>query len=78
MQDAIGIELPESDGEYDSVGGMIVDKAGRVPAENETITVGELDIIVRDADRRSVRRVEVVRRAKEVESGTPPTEATAQ
>ncbi len=78
MQDAIGIELPESDGEYDSVGGMIVDKAGRVPAENETITVGELDIIVRDADRRSVRRVEVVRRAKEADAGTPPTEAAAQ
>ncbi len=78
MQDAIGVELPEAEGEYDSVGGLVVDKAGRVPAENETITVGELDIIVRDADRRRVRRVEVVRRVKDEPSEPPTSQAAAQ
>jgi len=65
LRDALKVELPEREGAYRSVGGMVIEIAGRVPGENETVRVGELDVIVRDADRRRVRHVEVVRHARD-------------
>ena len=62
LEDALGVELPENDGSYDSVGGLVVEKAGRVPLSGESVVVGDLEMIVREADRRRVRRVEVTKR----------------
>ncbi|MGF1467637.1 MAG: hemolysin family protein [Sandaracinaceae bacterium] len=47
---------------YDSLGGMLVDLAGRVPEVGHTIQVDSYDFIVREADERHVTRVEVLRR----------------
>ncbi len=77
LREALSVELPEGDGAYRSVGGMVVEVAGRVPAENETVTIGELDIIVRDADRRRVRHVEVVRRVRDEADEASPSENAA-
>lgn len=60
LQDRIGVELPDNEGDYDSVGGLIVDKAGKVPEAGERLTFGNVEFIVRERDQRRVRRVEVV------------------
>ncbi len=50
----------ESDGEYDSLGGLLVHEAGRVPSVGERIVVAGLEFLVREADAKRVTRVEVV------------------
>jgi putative hemolysin len=61
LQDRIGVDLRDDDGgDYDSVGGLIIDKAGKVPENGETLSFGNVEFIVRERDPRRVRRVEVV------------------
>jgi CBS domain containing-hemolysin-like protein len=62
LEKALDVVLPEDDGGYESVGGLLLERTGHVPVQNERVVVGDLELIVRDADRRRVRRVEVVRR----------------
>ncbi len=57
-----GLALPEQVRSYESLGGMVVDLAGRVPKNGDSVEVGGHDIIVRAADERRVSRVEIVRR----------------
>jgi CBS domain containing-hemolysin-like protein len=56
------LQIPEDAGDYDSLGGMIVDIAGRVPTRGESIEVGAHHLIIRDGDERHVTRVELVTR----------------
>jgi CBS domain containing-hemolysin-like protein len=63
-----GLKLPEGANGYESLGGMLVDLAGKVPTSGEEIEIGDHALIVRAADERHVTRVEVVAR----ESGLPP------
>ncbi len=55
----MGITLPEANG-FVSVGGLVMEQLGKVPAPGTVITVGPVDFVVRDADDRRVRRIEVV------------------
>lgn len=61
LADVIPVDL-EAEGAYDSVGGLVVELAGRVPAVGERVQVEGFDFIVRDADARHVRWVEVRQR----------------
>jgi len=45
---------------YESLGGMLVDLAGRVPKSGELIEIRGHDLIVRQSDERRLQRVEVV------------------
>ncbi len=54
---------------FRSVGGLVVDAAGRVPGLGEKVDVGEYRFTVIDADRRRVRKVELQRFV----AGVPPT-----
>ena len=56
---ALGKPLPE-DGEFESLGGLIVSRAGRVPKVGATVQVGGLKFIVREADEKRVVKVEIV------------------
>jgi putative hemolysin len=56
---ALGKPLPE-DGEFESLGGLIVSHAGRVPKVGATVHVGGLKFIVREADEKRVVKVEIV------------------
>ena len=69
LEKTLGIELPEDDGEYESVGGLLLERTGHVPVPNERVVVGDLEFIVRDADRRRIRRVEILRRARPTGEG---------
>jgi magnesium and cobalt exporter, CNNM family len=52
-----GIELPE--GAYETVGGYVMDRLGRVPRRGDIVTTDRLEIGVRRMDGRRVREVEV-------------------
>ncbi|MGD0053725.1 MAG: transporter associated domain-containing protein, partial [Vulcanimicrobiaceae bacterium] len=49
-----------ADGEFESLGGLIVSRAGRVPPVGATLHVGGVKLIVREADETRVVRVEIV------------------
>ncbi len=61
LEDRIGESICEDKSEFDSLGGMLVHLAGRVPAIGETLMTGAYRIVVLDADERRVRRVEMLK-----------------
>jgi putative hemolysin len=61
LSDTLDVALPTEGGDYDSLGGMVVELAGRVPEVGESVMVPPFELIVRDADDRHVTRVEIVR-----------------
>jgi putative hemolysin len=62
LAEITGLALPEQARSYESLGGMLIDLAGRVPKSGDSIEVAGHEMIVRAADERRVSRVEVVRR----------------
>ena len=50
------------EGEFDSIGGMVMELIGGVPERGARVAAGPFDLIVLDADERHVTRVEIVRR----------------
>jgi putative hemolysin len=62
LAEITGLSLPDHTRPYESLGGMLIDLAGRVPKSGDSIEVGGHEMIVRAADERRVSRVEVVRR----------------
>jgi CBS domain containing-hemolysin-like protein len=56
---ALGKPFPD-DGEFESLGGLIVSRAGLVPKVGATLQVGGLKLIVREADATRVVKVEIV------------------
>jgi CBS domain containing-hemolysin-like protein len=59
LEQALGKHLPD-DGEFESLGGLIVSRAGRVPQVGATVRVDGLKLIVREADETRVVKVEIV------------------
>jgi len=55
----LGRNIP-ADGEFESLGGLIVHRVGRVPEVGATLTVDGLKLIVREADKTRVAKVEIV------------------
>jgi CBS domain containing-hemolysin-like protein len=66
LAEITGLRLPENAAGYESLGGMLIDLAGRVPRSGESIEIGDHDLIVRAADERRVTRVEVVERSQQL------------
>jgi putative hemolysin len=59
LSSRIGVPLPEADNVV-SVGGLVMEQLGKVPATGTVVQVGPVDFVIRDADERRVRRIEVV------------------
>ncbi|HJL20220.1 MAG TPA: hemolysin family protein [Sandaracinaceae bacterium LLY-WYZ-13_1] len=55
-------DIGAEEGDFDSLGGMVVELAGRVPQIGESVLAHGFEFIVREADERHVTRVEVLRR----------------
>jgi CBS domain containing-hemolysin-like protein len=55
----LGREIP-TDGEFESIGGLLVAHSGRVPEVGASFDIDGLRLIVRDADERRVVKVEIV------------------
>lgn len=58
LKTTVGIDLPE--GEYETVGGFLMDRLGRVPRRGDRIQVGEWTLRVRRMDGRRVKEVELL------------------
>jgi putative hemolysin len=56
---ALGRPFPSS-GDFESLGGLIVSHAGRVPKVGATVQIGGLKLIVREADETRVVSVEII------------------
>jgi CBS domain containing-hemolysin-like protein len=59
LAQALGKPLP-NDGQFESLGGLIVSRAGRVPQVGAMVQVDGLKLIVREADETRVVKVEIV------------------
>jgi len=61
LEERLGESICEDKTDFDSLGGMLVHLAGRVPVIGETLVAGPYRVVVLDADERHVRRVEMFR-----------------
>ena len=61
LEEHLGESICEDKSEFDSLGGLLVHIAGRVPEIGETLLTGSYRIVVLDADERHVRRVEMLK-----------------
>jgi putative hemolysin len=66
----LGAELPD-DGDYNSLGGFIVDRLGRLPGVGASVTVTGWEFVVREASERCISKVELTRAPRS--SDVPPT-----
>ena len=49
VNEIIGMNIPDS-ADYDTFSGYVLEKIGRIPSENEKITIGDFDIIIKSMD----------------------------
>ena len=61
LEERLGESICEDKAEFDTVGGMVVHLAGRVPMVGEHLKTGLFEVVVLGADERRVTRVEVFR-----------------
>jgi magnesium and cobalt transporter len=59
VRDRLGIEIP--DGEYVTLGGLLFERFGHIPAEGEQVRVGDWDLRVVEMDKRRVAQVVATR-----------------
>ena len=69
----LGQKLPD-DGAFESLGGLIIHRAGRVPEVGATVSLDGYDLIVREADETRIVKVEIVRAEPSL---APPAEASS-
>jgi len=55
LSDKLGIEPPE--GDFNTVGGLLLEALGRIPSPGEKVTVGEMELTVLRADGRRIKQV---------------------
>jgi magnesium and cobalt exporter, CNNM family len=73
----LGFEL-DPEGQYGSLGGMLTDRVGSVPAVGTSIRTSGMRFIIRDADEKHVTKVEVVRGPQKADaSGAHPAADTS-
>ncbi len=59
LNDLAGLELPE--GDWDTVGGLVFDRFGRVPIEGDVVEVGDYELRVERIQGRRITRVHIAR-----------------
>ena len=66
LEKHLGKRLPEADdGEFESLGGLVVHRVGRVPEVGATVQLDGYKLIVREANETHVMKVEIIRSAPE-------------
>ena len=59
-----------ADGDFESLGGLIIHRSGRVPPVGTTVQIDGLKLIVREADQKRVMKVEIVTKAETKKAAT--------
>jgi CBS domain containing-hemolysin-like protein len=57
LAERLGVQIPE--GNFESVGGFIINLLGRMPQPHETVAYAPLEMIIESADARKIRTVRV-------------------
>jgi putative hemolysin len=60
LEDLLGVEFPE-DGDYETLGGFLTERSGRVPPAGTLVVWSGLSFLIRAADERRVSKVEISR-----------------
>lgn len=60
----------QGDGDYGSLGGLLMHEAGRVPAVGESIVASGLEFIIRDGDARHILKVEILLPPPSISNGS--------
>jgi len=55
INEALSLSLPKED--YETLGGFILKRAGRIPAAGETFTFNDIHFTIKKADRRSIHEI---------------------
>jgi len=74
IEDELGVTLPQ--GEFDSVGGFILDQLGRLPVVGEKVVWQDMEFTVEAVSKNRIQRVRVAQRPKGDEHGEDSTEPT--
>ena len=67
VRERLGIEIP--DGEYVTLGGLLFERFGHIPAEGEDVRVGDWDLRVVEMDKRRVAQVVATYAGDEADGG---------
>ena len=73
VNETIGMNIPDS-ADYDTFSGYVLEKIGRIPSENEKITLGGFDIVVKSKDGNRIIEYIVRALAPTESAGSEPTE----
>jgi putative hemolysin len=76
VNELLHAELPEGD-EWDSIGGLVLQLAGHIPAEGESVEIGGLRLTAERVQGRRIGRVRVSRISAENTDGGPAAERPA-
>ncbi len=60
-----GLVVPSDEGDFESLGGFLVHRAGRIPDVGSVMVVGDFRLVVKEADETKVIRVEILRRGND-------------
>jgi len=58
VEQQLGIELPG--GPYESIGGLIIHRLGRIGMEGDIVQVGDVRLIVHTAGRRRIKKIKII------------------
>ncbi len=59
INEELGVELPEEDEEYESIGGLLLHRMRRIPRTGESLVVGDVTLTVLSADARAIKEIRV-------------------
>jgi CBS domain containing-hemolysin-like protein len=57
IEERLNIELEK--GRYETIGGLILNKIRRIPHQGESFEIGAIEITIRNADERSIKKVKI-------------------
>jgi magnesium and cobalt transporter len=70
LEKHFGLELP--DGDFESVGGLIIDLVGRIPKINEKVNCQDIEMLIKSADDRRINQVIISRSTSDDASPEDP------
>ena len=64
LEEVLGEPIVEDKSHFDTLGGMIIELAGRVPQPRESVHTETFELVVLDGDERHVSKVEIIRKER--------------
>jgi CBS domain containing-hemolysin-like protein len=68
VNEVIGMDIPDT-AEFDTFSGYVLEQIGRIPSENEQITIGDFEVVVKSMDGNRIKEY-IVRQTPEAAAKT--------